>query len=273
MANWDKIKSKWNVEDRRWTRMAWAVGWIWIWTIAIALAIGYFNWADSALNFLWENLQNNRVVQERQTNTTEFDWEDSYEKFVWKILGSEDKLWGDSFKSSWIKYEKPKLVLFRWVTQSACWWAQSQSWPHYCSLDKTIYLDETFFEEMKRDFWAKWWDVAQAYVVAHEYWHHIQNLLWITKTVKSNSDSVKLETQADCLAWIWASKISNIFESPDEIYEAIDAAGSVWDDRIQKRMTWHVSPENWTHWSSKQRKYWFSVGYKYWDFEKCNTFE
>ena len=273
MANWDKIKEKWNVEDRRASRSTWIVGGIWMWTIAIALVIWYFNWAESAINFLDESIQNSQV-QEQQIDNSEFAWEDSYELFVSKIMGSNDKLWENSFKASWLNYKKPKLVLFRWATQSACWWATAQSWPHYCQIDDTIYLDETFFEEMKKYFWAKGWDVAEAYVISHEYGHHVQNLLWITKKVKSNSDSIKLELQADCLAWIWAStlKWKDILEVW-EINEAIDAAASVWDDRIQKKMTWYVQPETWTHWSSAQRRQAFEIGYKYWDFNKCDTFK
>jgi predicted metalloprotease len=274
MANWNKIKEKWNVEDRRAYRTTGVVWWIWIWTIAIALVIWYFNWADSALNYLWENIQQSQTNQEQQVDSSEFAWEDSYELFVSKIMGSNDKLWKNSFINSDLNYQKPKLVLFRWATRSVCWWATSQAWPHYCPADKTIYLDETFFEEMKEKFWAKGWDVAEAYVISHEYGHHVQNLLWITKKVKTNTDSIKLELQADCLAWIWAStlKWKNILWIW-EINEAIDAAGSVWDDRIQKKMTWQIHPESWTHGSSSQRKKAFKIGYTYWDFDKCNTFK
>ena len=273
MANWERIKEKWNVEDRRASRSAWVVWWIWIWTIALVIAVWYFTNPETAINLL-DNMTQNQVVNQRQIDTSEFDWEDSYEIFISKIMGSNDKLWENSFKNSWIAYKKPKLVLFRWATQSVCWGATSQAGPHYCSADQTIYLDETFFEEMKKKFWAKWWDVAEAYVVSHEYGHHVQNLLWITQTVKSNTDSIKLELQADCLAWIWAStlKWKNIL-GIWEINEAIDAAGSVWDDRIQKKMTWQVHPESWTHGSSAQRKKYFQIWYKYWDFEKCNTFK
>ena len=272
MANWSKIKEKWNVEDRRGSKIV-SAWWIWVWTILIALAIGYLNWFDSALNFLWEELQNNQV-QERQIENSEFAWEDDYEKFVSKIMGSNDKLWGNSFRKSWIKYKKPKLVLFRWATKSLCGWARSQSWPHYCPADNTIYLDETFFEELKKKFGAKGGDVAEAYVISHEYGHHIQNLLWITKKVRTKEDSIKLELQADCFAWIWAStlKWKDILEV-GEINEAIDAAASVWDDRIQEKTVWYVMPDRWTHGSSAQRKKAVEIGYKYWDFEKCDTFK
>jgi predicted metalloprotease len=138
-------------------------------------------------------------------------------------------------------------------------------------------LDETFFEEMKTKFGAKGGDVAEAYIIAHEVGHHVQALLGITQQVEQvrrydNQASINLELQADCYAGIWASSIQWILEK-DEILEAMDAASSAGDDRIQKKMTGEVNPESWTHGSSAQRKEWFERGYEYADFQKCNTFK
>jgi len=281
MANRDKIQERWNVDDRRWSKIVKSVGWIWLTGLIIVLAVWYFGWADTAIQLL-DTMQDSQVVSERSHEDTRFDGNDSYEEFVSTVLWSNDALRSKAFQASWIRYEKPRVVLFRWSTQSLCWWAFSQTWPHYCPADQTIYLDETFFEDLREKLWARWWDMAQAYVIAHEVWHHVQHLLWTTKIVEQerrkstaawNEASVRLELQADCYAWIWSSTIDKqwILEK-NEIYEALDAAGAVWDDSIQKRTTGVIQPESWTHWSSKQRKEWFGRWFTYWDFQKCNTF-
>jgi len=259
-------------------RSAW---WIWITGLVLVLAVGYFWWADTAIELL-DTMQETQVVQERSIDDSAFAWDDEYEVFVSKVLWSNDSLRGAAFTSSGLFYEKPRLVLFRWSTQSACGGAVSQIWPHYCPVDKTIYLDETFFEDMRKRLWAKWWDVAQAYVIAHEVGHHVQNLLWTTDLVTQarrrsvrawNEASIKLELQADCLAGIRAWSIDSqwVLEE-NEIYEAIDAAEAVGDDSIQKRTTGTIQPESWTHGSSAQRKERFSLGFKTGDFAQCDTF-
>lgn len=283
MADWDKIEHRGNVEDRRWSRMAPMVWWIGVTGLLVVLAVWMIWWQESAFEVLDTLQQNSSTNQQEISQTTEFDWKDKYEVFISTVLWSNDYLWTKTFYNSWLEYIKPKLVLFRGSTNSACGWAVSQIWPHYCPTDKTIYLDETFFDELVSKFWAKWWDVAEAYVISHEVWHHIQNQLWFMERVQkirrnnpsqANKASVKLELQADCIAWIWASTIAwkGVLEQ-NEISEAIDAAWSVWDDRIQKAATWEVHPESWTHGSSADRKKWFNIWYKYWDFEKCNTFK
>jgi len=282
MAQWDKLKERWNVEDRRWTRINGTVWWITATWLLLVLAVGYFGWQDQAFDLL-EDIQSTQV-QRQSIDSSEFAWEDEYEIFSSTVLWSNDALWKNSFNESGIEYSAPRLVLFRWATQSWCGTATSQIWPHYCPVDETIYLDETFFDELTSKFWAKGWDVAEAYVIAHEVAHHIQNELWISKRVQNirrtwtkaqaNAASVKLELQADCLAWIWASTIAGkwILEF-NEISEAIDAAGAVWDDRIQEAAYWETHPETWTHGSSADRKKWFKIWYQYADFQKCDTFK
>lgn len=279
MANWDKIKEKWDVEDRRWLKMSSWFQSIWISGIIMLLAVWYFWWAEQALNLLWEMTQN---WWKTEVITKEFDWNDDYEKFTKSVLWSSDSMWKDIFKKNWLKYTPPKLVLFRGFTNSACWWAESNIWPHYCSVDRTIYMDETFFKELSKKFWAKWGDVAEWYVIAHEVWHHVQNELWILSKAHSlmrknprekNKISISLELQADCFAWIWGGNIESkwILEKW-EIEEAIDAAKAVWDDNIQEKINWEIQPEQWNHGSSKDRKKWFEIGYDYQDFKKCDTF-
>ncbi len=277
MANWDQIKQKGNVEDRRSSNVVTTVWWIGLWTIALLLAVGYFGGADTALELL-DTIQSTQGTQQEQVLDGEdlFAGEDAYETFVAKVLGSADTLRGNAFSRSGIEYTKPKLVLFRGSTQSACGGAVSQAWPHYCPIDQTIYLDETFFEDLETKFGAQGGDVAEAYVIAHEVGHHIQTLLGVTQKVQQvrqydNDASIRLELQADCYAGIRASTVQWIFEK-DEIYEAIDAAAAVGDDRIQKRTMGEVHPESWTHGSSQQRKERFAKGYEYADFAQCDTF-
>ncbi len=280
MADWDKLKERWNVEDRRWNPVGKTVWGITVTGLLLVAAVGYFGWADQAFQLL-DTMQETQQVQ--QVDTSEFAWMDNYEKFSSTVLGSNNALWKKAFAASGEKYNEPRLVLFRGRTQSWCWVATSQIGPHYCPLDTTIYLDETFFDELTKKFWAKWGDVAEAYVIAHEVAHHIQKELKIMDEVhrikrnwtkiEANQASVKLELQADCIAWIWASSIAGkwILEF-NEISEAIDAAGAVWDDRIQEAAHWTTNPESWTHWSSADRKKWFTIWYKYANFDKCNTF-
>lgn len=283
MANWGKLSERGNVEDRRGSRMVKSV-----WTIGVAgllmtAALGYMGWKDPTQIFL-ETLSQVSQTQQTQVieNSWEYEWKDSYEVFASTILWSNDALWENAFERSNIPYNPPRLVLFRWATDSACGWADSAYGPHYCPTDKTIYLDETFFDELQARYWAKWGDVAEAYVIAHEVAHHIQNELWTMNIVQdirrntpsqANAASVKLELQADCYAWIWASSIAwKWILEQNEISEAIDAAESVWDDRIQKAATGRINPESWTHGSSADRKKWFNIWYENANFGMCDTF-
>lgn len=214
----------------------------------------------------------------------EFEGVDDYELFTSRVLGSTDETWSAVFEGSGLSYQLPELVLFRGSTSSACGGASSQVGPHYCPLDETIYLDETFFDELSARFGAEGGDVAEAYVIAHEVGHHVQNRLGIMEQVQSlqqqassqqeaNDLSVRLELQADCFAGIWANSIRDegVF-LPGEINEALDAAAAVGDDRIQQAVTGQVSPERWTHGSSEQRVEWFTVGFDSGDPSACDTF-
>jgi predicted metalloprotease len=163
---------------------------------------------------------------------------------------------------SWHKtYVAPKLVLFRGSTDSACGGATSDMGPHYCPYDSTIYLDETFFDELKA--LGGQGDVAQAYVIAHEVGHHVQNQLGLLKEDQTNADSVRTELQADCFAGLWAYSIKDIgvFE-PGEVKEALDAASAVGDDHVQATFQGRVTPETWTHGSSAERVASFNKGFE-----------
>jgi len=271
MAYWDKIGSRGNVTDRRGMGMA-GLGGLGITGIVIALALNYLGGGD--LTDVLTQL-GNTPVQTQQLNTQEFEGADNYEVFVSTVLGSSNDMWTKIFAQNNLVYNPPGLVLFRELTASGCGNASSQAGPHYCPNDKTIYIDETFFDELQARFKAKGGDVAEAYVIAHEVGHHVQNELGLLEqSTGSNDDSIKTELQADCFAGLWANSIkaSGVFEE-GEIVEAIDAAAAVGDDRIQTTIEGRITPENWTHGSSTQRVEWFNRGYDVGRFSECDTFQ
>lgn len=276
MAKWGKILSRGTVEDRR--GFAPAVGGISLTGIALLFLFNYLAGGDVTDVF-------NQLLQAPLTTQTisreAFEGEDSYEVFASTVLGSNNEVWTKLFNESNRTYEAPRLVLFRTATKSGCGMATSEVGPHYCPVDKTIYLDETFFDELTQRFGAQGGDVAEAYVISHEVGHHVQNELGIIGDVyaeqdptqaRTNERSIQLELQADCFAGLWANSIKNIdVFAPGEIREAMDAAAAVGDDRVQKRVTGYVTPENWTHGSSDQRVEAFNRGFETGQLEVCGT--
>ncbi len=254
MANWGRISSRGDVEDRRGFRPA-ALGGISLTGVLVLLAVNYLT-GGSALDVL--NQMSQVSVENRQVVDKTYDGNDSYEEFSSIVLGSTNDLWKSIFSQQRKTYSSPKLVLFRTATQSGCGIATSDVGPHYCSIDKTIYLDETFFDELTKRFGAQGGDVAEAYVIAHEAGHHAQNELGIM----DKGTSIDTELQADCFAGLWANSIKDqgVF-LPGEIHEAMDAAAAVGDDRIQEKVNGYVNPENWTHGSSEARVQAFNKGY------------
>jgi uncharacterized protein len=271
MAFWDRITSRGDVEDRRGMPAAIGGG-LGIGGIALLMALTYLSGGD--ITDVLTQIDPNTLVQEPVQDVSQFEGEDEYEKFASSVLGSANDAWIKIFDSLGQDYIAPKLVLFRSLTESACGNASSSVGPHYCTLDQTIYLDETFFEELTGLLGARGGDVAEAYVIAHEAGHHAQNQLGLyEKAGSSQQAAINLELQADCFAGIWANSIKDqgVFEE-GEIKEAMDAAQSVGDDRIQEKVTGQVNPESWTHGSSEQRLEWFTKGYDTGSFEACNTF-
>ncbi len=204
-------------------------------------------------------------------------------KFVSVVLAETEDTWTDVFRGLGRTYEDPKLVLFSGATASACGTAQTAIGPFYCPNDRKVYLDLDFFQELRVRFGASG-DFADAYVIAHEVGHHVQNLLGILERVdaqrqsadkaRANALSVRLELQADCLAGVWAKQADSarhILEAGD-IDEGINAASAVGDDRLQRRAQGYVVPESFTHGSSAQRAGWFKRGYASGDLRKCDTF-
>jgi uncharacterized protein len=269
MANWDQIQSTGEVEDRRGGQAAAGLG-----TVGTIIVLGFMLFSGSGDSSQLQGIISQ--LQENQVSGVQGEFVDSknYKAFAQKVIGSNNDIWKKELAKKNEKYVEPKLVLFREATQSGCGGATSDVGPHYCPTDQTIYLDETFFEELTTRFGAKGGDVAEAYVMAHEIGHHIQKLKGTFANVdrSDNANSVKVELQADCYAGVWAGDISSAgIITEKEVDQAIDAAGAVGDDRIQKASTGKVNPETWTHGSSAQRKQWFQTGYKSKDSTSCNT--
>ena len=202
-------------------------------------------------------------------------------QFVSFVLDDVQNTWAQIFAQNGQQYRHAKLVLFRNAVQSGCGTAQTQMGPFYCPADEKVYIDLGFYKELKNRFGASG-DFAEAYVIAHELGHHVQNLLGISGKVereqRSNSDeanalSVRLELQADCLAGVWghSTQQRNILEAGD-VDEALNAASAVGDDRIQKQATGRVNPETWTHGSAQQRSHWFKTGFDSGSIQSCDTF-
>jgi uncharacterized protein len=196
--------------------------------------------------------------------------------------GSVQDYWRAEFEAAGREYsDAPPLVVFDGFTETGCGAASSEIGPFYCPLDSRVYLDLDFFRELQSRFQAPG-DFAQAYVIAHEYGHHVQNVLGINEQVRaaqqSNPDqanelSIRLELQADCLAGVWgAFAFSEDLLDPGDIEEGLAAASAVGDDRIQSQATGQISPETWTHGSSEQRVDWFQRGFDSGDINACDTF-
>ena len=198
------------------------------------------------------------------------------------VLDSTQSMWSRVLPELGAEYRDAKLVLFRDATETACGYGQSATGPFYCPGDEKVYIDLAFFQELRDRFKAPG-DFAQAYVLAHEIGHHVQNILGTSGKVhraqqrasesEGNALSVRLELQADCYAGVWAATAARqgILEAGD-VEEGLGAASAVGDDRLQKMATGRVSPESWTHGSSAQRMEWFRRGFDGSDARRCDTF-
>ncbi len=211
--------------------------------------------------------------------------DDKQAVFMKKVLASTEDVWKEILPKYGMRYKEPVMVLYRQGTRSGCGYAQSAMGPFYCPADQKVYLDQGFFNELARRHNAPG-DFAQAYVLAHEIGHHIQNMQgtldkvqqakqqWRSET-KSNALQVRVELQADCYAGVWAHhahKKFNILEQGD-VEEALRAASSIGDDTLQRQTTGHVRPDAFTHGSSQQRVEWFRRGLSSGDLGQCNTFQ
>jgi uncharacterized protein len=209
--------------------------------------------------------------------------QDEATQFVAAVLGDTEDTWNGIFRGLGRDYREPKLVLFSGAVDSACGFAQAAVGPFYCPADQKVYIDLAFYDDLRTRFQAPG-DFAQAYVIAHEVGHHVQNLLGVSQRVQaararageeeSNALSVLLELQADCFAGVWANHANaarQLLEQGD-VEEGLAAASAIGDDRLQRRAGRYVTPESFTHGSSAQRVRWFKRGLESGELEACDTF-
>jgi uncharacterized protein len=208
---------------------------------------------------------------------------DEMGRFVSAVLKGTEDAWGAVFQQGGAQYEAPRLVMFRGSTQTACGQGQAAMGPFYCPADRKVYIDLGFYETMKRQLGAPG-DFAQAYVVAHEVGHHVQNLMGLTGKVdgmrghiserEQNALSVRLELQADCFAGIWAhhNQKSKAILEPGDVDEAMNAAAAIGDDALQRKSQGMVVPDSFTHGTSEQRQRWFYKGLETGSVQACDTF-
>jgi hypothetical protein len=208
---------------------------------------------------------------------------DEMGQFVAAVLGGTEDTWMTVFQQSGSQYQKPRLVLFRGAVPTACGTGQSAMGPFYCPGDQKVYIDLSFYDTLKRQLGAPG-DFAQAYVIAHEVGHHVQNLLGTTDKMEQargrvsqreyNALSVRLELQADCFAGIWANHNhrSKAILEPGDVEEALNAAAAIGDDALQRRSQGQVVPDSFTHGTSEQRQRWFHKGLESGRVKDCDTF-
>ena len=292
---WDDFRSSDNVEDRRGGgggggfRMPGGRGGLGIGTIVVVGLIGWALGINPAL--LIGGLEaingmggssSQQAAPQQQTRTGPPS--DEMGRFAAAVLAQTEDVWTELFRADGKTYQDPKLVLFSGATRSACGGAQSAMGPFYCPLDQKVYLDLTFFQEMKTRFKAPG-DFAAAYVIAHEVGHHVENLIGLLPKVQqaqarassraeANDLSVRVELMADCLAGVWAYHANARFRilEPGDVEEALNAATAIGDDTLQKRSQGYAVPDSFTHGTSQQRTTWFTKGLKTGSMQQCNTF-
>jgi uncharacterized protein len=269
-----------NVEDRRSGGSGIGGKGIGVGTIVLALVAMYFGVDPAVVLNVGQGLQQTETAESQSIPK-----DDPMAVFVAKVLGSTEETWGNVFQQSGHQYPAPKLVLFTGQTSTACGAGQAAMGPFYCPSDRKVYIDLSFYQEMKNRFNAPG-DFAQAYVIAHEVGHHIQNLMGTSEQVQrarqsarseaeANEYSVRLELQADCFAGVWANHAdgeNRILEAGD-VEEAMTAAAAIGDDALQKQAQGYAVPDSFTHGTSQQRMRWFNQGLSTGDVNQCNTFE
>lgn len=253
-------------------------------TIAVAVVLGGYGLVTGKLGDMLGLLSGNQTTASApQGPVKESESERQLVEFVSVVLADTEQTWSEIFKAKGQTYKEPTLVLFRDSVSSACGMAQSAMGPFYCPGDQQVYIDLSFFDQLKNRFNAPG-DFAQAYVIAHEVGHHLQTLLGISAKVHSaqqklskvdaNMLSVRQELQADCFAGVWAYHANNsrqMLEQGD-VEEGLNAASAIGDDTLQKQSSGRVTPDSFTHGSSADRVKWFRIGLSSGDMETCDTF-
>jgi predicted metalloprotease len=277
---WRTGRRSQNIEDRRGMRISRRAKGGGLGIIVLALVAMYFG-VDPSI--VLQGIPSGSVTTTQTQPQSRSPEEERLAEFISVVLADTEDTWHAIFKEGGMTYKEPTLVLFSGAVQSACGFAQAAMGPFYCPADQKVYIDLSFYQDLRRRHGAPG-DFAQAYVVAHEIGHHVQNLLGISRKVQTaqqqvaqeeaNRLSVKLELQADCLAGIWgyhANRSRQILEEGD-VEEALNAASAIGDDRLQRQGQGYVTPESFTHGSSDQRVRWFRRGIENGDIELCNTF-
>ncbi|MCL6436280.1 MAG: zinc metallopeptidase [Leptolyngbyaceae cyanobacterium HOT.MB2.61] len=278
---WEFGRRSDNIEDRRGSRVPSAVVGGGIGTILLALLVTFLGGDPSVILQQGTPSRNYPPADVQQGTNSQAD--DPMKEFVAVVLADTEDTWNEIFQQMGGTYQEPKLVLFSGAVESACGYAKSAMGPFYCPRDRKVYLDMSFFRDLQNRHNAPG-DFAQAYVIAHEVGHHVQNLLGISGKVQSlqrqvtpveaNQLSVRLELQADCFAGVWAhhaERSRQILEQGD-IEEAMNAASQIGDDRLQAQAQGYIVPDAFTHGSSAQRVRWFKRGIQSGSLNQCNTF-
>ncbi|HZF15866.1 MAG TPA: neutral zinc metallopeptidase [Steroidobacteraceae bacterium] len=282
---WRGRRESGNVEDRRGRRVPGGVAGISGAGIVIVLVVSLLTGQNplSLLQSMGAGTESQGAASDQPYQETPEEHELS--QFVRVVLADTEDIWGKIFQDGLGRpYEKPTLVLFTDAVQSGCGSAQAQMGPFYCPADHKLYIDLGFYQELRERFGAPG-DFAQAYVIAHEVGHHVQNLLGLSDKAHAaeqrageagaNAISVKVELQADCYAGVWAhhtEQQKHVLEQGD-LEEAIGAAQAVGDDRLQMQGQGRVVPETFTHGSAEQRAHWFEAGFSSGDMNRCDTFK
>ena len=278
---WEFGRRSTNVEDRRGTGMSGPVVGGGIGAIILSVIVALLGGDPSVIWDQQEAPSDRPRTEAPQTQRSPAN--DRMVDFVSVVLADTEDTWKSLFRQRGATYVEPKLVLFSGAVNSACGSARAAVGPFYCPRDQKLYIDLSFYQDLQNRYHAPG-DFAQAYVIAHEVGHHVQNLMGISDKVQAlqqrsdrvqaNQLSVRLELQADCFAGIWANHANrsrHILEEGD-IEEALNAASSIGDDRLQRQAKGYVVPEAFTHGSSAQRVHWFKQGIQSGDPAQCNTF-
>jgi uncharacterized protein len=273
-----------NIEDRRGQRGgAVGAGGLGIGAIVIIFAISYFTGISPQI--LMGGAEMIGVGQQSAPpQTTPVDPNDPMRVFLSHVVGSTEAVWSDVLPAQTdVKYQPTTLVMYDGATRSGCGGAQAAMGPFYCPIDKKVYLDTSFFRDMKTKFGGGG-EFAYAYVVAHEIGHHVQDLLGILDKVdnmkqrvsqtSANALSVRVELQADCLAGVWANHANDKWKilEPGDVERALATAQAIGDDRLQTAARGYAVPDSFTHGSSAQRQKWLTAGLKSGDINDCDTF-